>query len=63
MIIAGYILVAVTLNPLGEVIGTGINYFGTKQDCITEAQKEKALAPPGYGFVCLEDVIQIDKKG
>ena len=63
MIIAGYILVAVTLNPLGEVIGTGINYFATKQDCITEAQKEKALAPPGYGFVCLEDVIQIDKKG
>ena len=63
MIIAGYILVAVTLNPLGEVIGTGINYHSTKQDCITEANREKALAPPGYGFVCLEDVVQFDKKG
>ena len=63
MIIAGYILVAMTLNPLGEVIGTGINYFNNKQDCISEANREKSLAPPGYGFVCLEDVVQIDKKG
>jgi len=63
MIIAGYILVAITLDPLGEVVGTGINYFSTKQDCISEAHREKSLAPPGYGFVCLEDTIQIDKKG
>ena len=63
MIIAGYILVADTLSTMGEVVGTGIDYFNTKQDCITKAQKEKALAPPGYGFVCLEDTIQINKKG
>ena len=46
----------------GEVVGTGINYHKTKQDCITDANREKALAPPGYGFVCLEDVVQFDKK-
>tara|TARA_B100001057_G_scaffold268905_1_gene269080 strand:+ start:5456 stop:5647 length:192 start_codon:yes stop_codon:yes gene_type:complete len=63
MTILGYILVAVTLSVHGEVVGTGINYHKTKQDCITDANREKALAPPGYGFVCLEDVVQFDKKG
>tara|TARA_Y100001937_G_scaffold103766_1_gene143145 strand:- start:322 stop:498 length:177 start_codon:yes stop_codon:yes gene_type:complete len=58
MLILGYILVAVTINVKGEVLGTSLNYHEIKQDCITQANKEKALAPPGYGFVCLEDVLR-----
>ena len=58
MIILGYILVAITIDVSGNVIGTSLNYHEKKQDCLTEANREKALAPPGYGFVCLEDVLQ-----
>lgn len=58
MLILGYILVAVTIAVNGDVVGTSLNYHNTKQDCISQANKEKALAPPGYGFVCLEDVLQ-----
>ena len=58
IVILGYILAAVTFNPLGEVIGVGIDYFNTKQDCITAANKEKAKSPPGYGYVCIEDIIK-----
>tara|TARA_Y100001937_G_scaffold15149_1_gene20674 strand:+ start:1107 stop:1283 length:177 start_codon:yes stop_codon:yes gene_type:complete len=58
MMILGYILVAITIDIKGDVIGTSLNYFYNKQDCLSAANKEKALSPPGYGFVCLEDVVK-----
>ena len=58
MIIVGYILVAVAISIKGEVIGTSLNYYYTKQNCYTAAKKQEELSEPGIGYVCLEDVVK-----
>ena len=58
MLIVGYILVAVTINVKGEVLGTSLNYYMTNQNCYTAAKKQKELSEPGIGYVCIEDVLQ-----
>lgn len=58
MIIVGYILVALTIDVKGDVIGKGFNYYMTKQTCETAAKKQKELSEPGIGYVCIEDVLR-----
>ena len=43
MIIVGYILVAVTINVKGDVLGTSLNYYLTKQNCYTGFQKTRRI--------------------
>lgn len=58
MIIVGYILVAVTINVKGDVLGTSLNYYLTKQNCYTAAKKQEELSEPGIGYVCIGDVLR-----
>ena len=58
MLIVGYILVAVAIDVKGDVIGTSLNYYYTKQNCYTAAKKQEKLSEPGIGYVCLEDVLK-----
>ena len=44
MIIVGYILVAVTINVKGDVLGTSLNYYLTKQNCYTAPKKQEELS-------------------
>ena len=39
--IIGYILVAVTINLKGDVIGKSLDYFYTKQNCYTASLKQE----------------------
>ena len=57
MITVGYILVAVAISIKGEVIGTSLNYYFTKQSCHIAAKKQEELSVPGIGYVCIEDVV------
>ena len=58
MIIVGYILVAVTINVKGDVLGTSLNYYLTKQNCYTVPKKQEELSDPGIGYVCIGDVLR-----
>ena len=58
MIVVGYILVAITINVKGDVIGKSLNYYMTKQNCYTAKQKQEELSDPDIGYVCIGDVLK-----
>ena len=55
--IAGYILVMVTILSTGEVTGEALDYFNDPHACWQQGVWEEELADPGVGFVCIEDYI------
>ena len=57
ILVVGYILVAVSLSPQGEIVGTAINYYQSNIECYTDAVTLEQEANPGVGFVCLEDFV------
>ena len=57
VLVVGYILVAVSLSPQGEVVGTAINYYQSNIECYQDAVTLEQEANPGVGFVCLEDFV------
>ena len=57
VLVVGYILVAVSLSPQGEIVGTAINYYQSNIECYTDAVTLEQEANPGVGFVCLEDFV------
>ena len=57
VLVVGYILVAVSLSPQGEIVGTAINYYESNIECYTDAVTLEQEANPGVGFVCLEDFV------
>ena len=58
ILVVGYILVAVSLSPQGEIVGTAINYYQSNIECYTDAVTLEQEANPGVGFVCLEDYVE-----
>jgi hypothetical protein len=59
--VLGYILVAVNLAPNGDVEGSALDYFRHNVVCYSVAVELEAQAPPGVGYVCLEDYISQDE--
>tara|TARA_B100000287_G_scaffold107978_1_gene100149 strand:- start:330 stop:515 length:186 start_codon:yes stop_codon:yes gene_type:complete len=59
-LIAGYILVLVTILADGTVTGEAIDYFKDPHECYSNVQWEEEIAEPGVGFVCIEDVINYE---
>ena len=57
VLVVGYILVAVSLSPQGEIVGTAINYYESNIECYQDAVTLEQEANPGVGFVCLEDFV------
>ena len=57
VLVVGYILVAVSLSPQGEIVGTAINYYQSNIECYQDAVTLEQEANPGVGFVCLEDFV------
>lgn len=57
MIIVGYILVAVTINIQGDIVGKSLNYYMTKQNCYTAKLKQEKLSDPDIGYVCVADIV------
>ena len=55
--IAGFILVMVTVLPSGDIDSTAINYFLDGLDCRDEIRYELENAPPRTNFVCVPDHI------
>jgi|TARA_B100000282_G_scaffold227365_1_gene170042 hypothetical protein len=53
--IYGWILVMVTISPLGVVEGEALDYFKDPHECHAHGLWEEEVAPAGVGFVCLED--------
>ena len=51
----GWILVMVTINPLGVVEGEAIDYFKDPHECYANVIWEEEVADSGVGFVCIED--------
>jgi len=58
MIVVGYILVAVSINVMGDIEGKSVNYYTTEADCILDAMLEENKAPKGLGFTCVEDYLR-----
>ena len=45
----------VTISPLGVIEGEALDYFKDPHECHANGLWEEEIAPPGVGFVCLED--------
>ena len=56
--IIGYILVAVTINLKGDVIGKSLDYFYTKQNCYTASLKQEKLSEPDVAYACVADIVK-----
>ena len=59
--IAGYILVMVTILSTGEVTGEALDYFNDPHACWQQGVWEEELADPGVGFVCIEDYVPMEQ--
>ena len=59
--IAGYILVMVTILSTGEVTGEALDYFDNPNACWQQGVWEEELADPGVGFVCIEDYVPMEQ--
>lgn len=55
--IAGFILVMVTILPNGDINSTAINYFQDGLDCRDEIRYQLENAPARTNFVCIPDHI------
>jgi hypothetical protein len=58
MITLGYILVAVTINAEGIVMGEALDYYREEYGCWKNSIFHKEEALPGTSFVCIEDVVE-----
>ena len=58
MIILGYILVAVTINAQGVVVGEALDYYTEEYGCWKNSILHKEEASPGTAYVCIEDAVE-----
>jgi hypothetical protein len=58
MLILGYILVAVSINVMGNIEGKSINYYSTYSECMLDGLEQKEISPPGISFACVEDYLR-----
>tara|TARA_B100001287_G_scaffold270765_1_gene270004 strand:- start:867 stop:1058 length:192 start_codon:yes stop_codon:yes gene_type:complete len=58
--IYGFYLIMVIMLPSGEIISEALDWFQDPNSCIEAGFFEEENAPPGVGFVCLEDYVEGD---
>tara|TARA_R110001592_G_scaffold42628_1_gene138408 strand:- start:286 stop:462 length:177 start_codon:yes stop_codon:yes gene_type:complete len=58
MLILGYILVAVSINVMGDIEGKSLNYYNTYEECMLDGLEQKELSPPGISYACVEDYLR-----
>ena len=59
--IVGYILVLVTILETGLVTGESIEYFDDPGHVLNKEFGRKKNSPPGIGYVCIEDYVDMEK--
>mgnify|MGYP001185175583 CR=1 FL=1 len=59
MIVVGFYLLMVSILPDGTVTGQVLDYFDDPYECVQMGMIEESISPPGIGYVCVEDYVEV----